>query len=100
MAVRESTPIYWDSVRVGRREKNEPDGSWVYQSYHFSLVTALNYTVLAASMPLLDDNLAFYIRKRSDLPSLQSRLAVIQGIPHSHSCSTKTYLRRKPASWR
>ena len=62
--------FYWDSVRVGRREKNEPDGSWVYQSYHFSLVTR-SYTVLAASMPLLDDNLAFYIRN-SDLPSLQT----------------------------
>ncbi len=64
--------FYWDSVRVGRREKNEPDGSWVYQSYHFSLVTR-SYTVLAASMPLLDDNLAFYIRN-SDLPSLQTDL--------------------------
>ena len=64
--------FYWDSVRVGRREKNEPDGSWVYQSYHFSLVTR-SYTVLAASMPLLDDNLAFYIRN-SDLPFLQTDL--------------------------
>ena len=64
--------FYWDSVRVGRREKNEPDGSWVYQGYHFSLVTR-SYTVLAASMPLLDDNLAFYIRN-SDLPSLQTDL--------------------------
>ena len=64
--------FYWDSVRVGRREKGEPDGSWVYQSYHFSLVTR-SYTVLAASMPLLDDNLAFYIRN-SDLPSLQTDL--------------------------
>ena len=64
--------FYWDSVRVGRREKNELDGSWVYQSYHFSLVTR-SYTVLAASMPLLDDNLAFYIRN-SDLPSLQTDL--------------------------
>ena len=64
--------FHWDSVRVGRREKGEPDGSWVYQSYHFSLVTR-SYTVLAASMPLLDDNLAFYIRN-SDLPSLQTDL--------------------------
>ena len=64
--------FYWNSVRVGRRETNEPDGSWVYQSYHFSLVTR-SYTVLAASMPLLDDNLAFYIRN-SELPSLQTDL--------------------------
>ena len=73
--------FYWDSVRVGRREKNEPDGSWVYQSYHFSLVTR-SYTVLAASMPLLDDNLAFYNTKLRSSVS-PDRLAVIQRIPHS-----------------
>ena len=56
-----------------------PDGSlgvyvfWLEREYSFSLVD-LSYTVLAASMPLLEDNLAYYMtngylqRHQSDLP--------------------------------
>ena len=49
-------------------------------SFSFSLMER-THTLLAASMPLLEDNLALYVRNH-ELPHIQSDFAVVPGIPH------------------
>ena len=82
--------IVYDPERVA------PDGSLgVYRfefqppfAYHFSVAIRI-HTVLAASMPLLEDNLAWYVPEPGLLPYVQSALPSYQS-PASPCCSTRT----------